>query len=118
MNLLITNGDDVLPDFQTLAQQFKLLGDPTRLRILAMIQHQEHCVCDVVDALEMTQPNISQHIRKLKDAGWVREQKRGQWVYYSLVDPLPDAVQSALQFLPSPKSSQSNCEEACECNDV
>ncbi|MNI93092.1 HTH-type transcriptional repressor AseR [compost metagenome] len=49
----------------------------------------------------MTQPNISQHLRKLRDAGLVKEERRGQWIYYSLhVEDKPH-LKDALQFLPN-----------------
>ena len=62
----------------------KLLGDKTRLTMIGMLMIHECCVCEFVDVFQMSQPAISQHLRKLKDAGLVKEQKRGQWVIYSL----------------------------------
>ncbi|NOU98116.1 metalloregulator ArsR/SmtB family transcription factor [Paenibacillus sp. LMG 31456] len=48
------------------------------------VLEKELCVCEIVEVLQTSQPNISQHMRKLKDGGLVKESKRGQWVYYSL----------------------------------
>lgn len=62
----------------------KLLGDKTRLSVVSVLNQRECCVCELVDAFEMSQPSISQHLRKLKEVGIVKEDKRGQWVYYSL----------------------------------
>jgi len=62
----------------------KLLGDKTRLTILSILKHRECCVCELLEVFDTSQPSISQHLRKLKDAGLVKEDKRGQWVYYSL----------------------------------
>lgn len=67
-----------------MAEQLKLLGDKTRLNIINILFHQEACVCHLVEILKMTQPNISQHMRKLKDGGLVQERRRGQWIFYSL----------------------------------
>lgn len=67
-----------------MAEQLKLLGDKTRLNIINILFHQEACVCHLVEILKMTQPNISQHMRKLKDGGLVQEQRSGQWIFYSL----------------------------------
>lgn len=73
-----------------MAEQLKLLGDKTRLSIINILFHQEACVCHLVEILEMTQPNISQHMRKLKDGGLVREERRGQWIFYSVdIDDKP-----------------------------
>ncbi|MBM4760861.1 metalloregulator ArsR/SmtB family transcription factor [Bacillus sp. B15-48] len=48
-----------------------------------MIKH-DCCVCEFVEIFQMSQPAISQHLRKLKDAGLVKEQRKGQWIFYSL----------------------------------
>ncbi len=66
------------------AEIYKALGDKTRLHILALLKHDEMCVCELVEVLKMTQPAISQHLRKLKQAGLVKERKTAQWVYYRL----------------------------------
>lgn len=62
----------------------KLLGDKTRLTLVGLMHHHECCVCEFVEILEMSQPAVSQHLRKLKDAGLVKENRRGQWIFYSL----------------------------------
>ncbi|MEF2967147.1 metalloregulator ArsR/SmtB family transcription factor [Paenibacillus sp. M1] len=67
-----------------MAETMKLLSDKTRLTILALLKEREMCVCDIVDILETTQPNISQHLKKLKTGGIVNETRRSQWIYYSL----------------------------------
>lgn len=66
------------------AEIYKALADKTRLHILALLNHDEMCVCELVEVLGMTQPAISQHLRKLKQAGLVNERKTGQWVFYRL----------------------------------
>ena len=66
------------------AEQFKVLGDKTRLRILALLRDREVCVCDLTEVLQISQPGVSQHMRRLRLAGFVKERKGGQWVYYSL----------------------------------
>ncbi|GKU84060.1 metalloregulator ArsR/SmtB family transcription factor [Niallia sp. NCCP-28] len=66
------------------ANVLKLLGDKTRLSMVSMLAEQECCVCEFVEIFEMSQPSISQHLRKMRDLGIVREQRKGQWVVYSL----------------------------------
>lgn len=66
------------------ANVLKILGDKTRLTMVAMLKQRECCVCEFLEVFEMSQPSISQHLRKLKDAGLVKEERRGQWIYYSL----------------------------------
>ncbi|WP_173917892.1 helix-turn-helix transcriptional regulator [Halobacillus sp. Marseille-Q1614] len=71
-------------DIETAAQTLKLLGDKTRLTIIGLVSNGECCVCEFVEVLKMSQPSVSQHLRKLRDAGLVKENRRGQWVFYSL----------------------------------
>lgn len=74
-----------------MAELLKLLGDKNRLAILGLLQERELCVGDIVDLLETSQPNASQHLRKLKSAGLITETRRGQWVYYALnLEDFPD----------------------------
>lgn len=86
-----------------MAEVFKLLGDKSRLTILALLRERDMCVCDIVDILEMSQPGISQHLRKLKAAGLVRESRKGQWIYYSLTIEDRPYVQDVLNHIPSLK---------------
>src|SRR5690625_824020 len=62
----------------------KLLGDKTRLTMIKLLESNECCVCEFVGIFEMSQPAISQHLRKLKDVELVKEERRGQWIFYSL----------------------------------
>ncbi|QKV93000.1 winged helix-turn-helix transcriptional regulator [Streptomyces sp. NA02950] len=68
-----------------LAQCYKALGDPVRLRLLSLIASHldgEICVCDLVGAFDLAQSTISHHLKILRDAGLVESQRRGTWVYY------------------------------------
>lgn len=62
----------------------KLLGDKTRLSMVKILEHQDCCVCEFVEIFSMSQPAISQHLRKLRDTGIVQESRKGQWIFYSL----------------------------------
>lgn len=70
------------------SQIFEALGDKTRLRILYLLILSEEplCVCEVVDSLEEPQYNISRHLKLLKNAGLVEEEKKGRWKYFSLTE--------------------------------
>jgi ArsR family transcriptional regulator len=71
-----------------LAQMFKAMGDPVRLRLLSMIASTaggEVCVCDLTGAFSLTGPTISHHLKVLRVAGLVDCDRRGTWVYYRLV---------------------------------
>src|SRR5690625_3005700 len=62
----------------------KLLGDKTRLTIMKLIDNQACCVCEFVEIFQVSQPSISQHLRKLRDLGLVKEERKGQWIFYSV----------------------------------
>ena len=72
------------PHIEAMVEEFKVLGDKTRLRILSLLQGRELCVCDLTEVLEISQPGVSQHMRRLRQAGFVNERRGGQWIYYSL----------------------------------
>ncbi len=68
-----------------------MLSDETRLRALSlMADHGELCVCELVYALELSQPKISRHMAALRDAGLVTSKRRAQWVFYGIDPQLPD----------------------------
>ncbi len=62
----------------------KLMGDKTRLTMMKLIEDEACCVCEFVEIFQVSQPSISQHLRKLKDLGLVSEKRSGQWIFYSL----------------------------------
>jgi len=65
---------------------FKALADETRLRILRLLEVREMCVCEVMVALDLTQPTASHHLGLLENAGLVKDRKEGKWVFYSIAD--------------------------------
>lgn len=71
---------------QPMADIFKVLSDPTRIRILALLSHNEQCVTDIAAALNMTHSAISHQLRLLRSANLVKFTKEGKEVIYSLDD--------------------------------
>src|SRR4051812_26679452 len=71
-------------DPQRISSMFRAFSDPTRLRILMLLQAGECCVGDLVTVLELPQPSVSRHLAYLREAGLVTVRKEGQWCYYSL----------------------------------
>lgn len=69
-----------------IAEFFKIVGDPTRCKIISALQNSEMCVCDLANVLEMSKSSISHQLRKMKDRGIVKNRKSGKEVYYSLDD--------------------------------
>jgi ArsR family transcriptional regulator len=82
-------GETLDPDTtKTLARKFKALGDPTRVRLLALIAAAaggEACICDLTAPVGLSQPTVSHPMKLLADAGLVTRDQRGKWAYYRLV---------------------------------
>jgi len=69
---------------------FQMLGDATRLRALSLIAtNGELCVCELVEALELSQPKISRHLAALKNAGLMTSRRDAQWVHHDINPELP-----------------------------
>lgn len=64
----------------------KVIADENRLRILCILKSGEQCVCNIIEALGLSQSLVSHHLKKLKDAGLVKDNKKGFWVHYSLTE--------------------------------
>src|SRR6476469_4435036 len=63
---------------------FHALSDPLRLQVLDLLRSQELCVCDLCEALEVSQSKLSFHLKTLKEAQLVQSRQEGRWIYYSL----------------------------------
>ncbi|MEK3890348.1 ArsR/SmtB family transcription factor [Bacillus sp. FSL K6-3431] len=89
-------------DLQRASQILKLLGDKTRLTMMKLLQSHDCCVCEFVEIFKMSQPAISQHLRKLRDIELVNETRKGQWIFYSINEEHEDypLIQSVLEHLP------------------
>lgn len=93
-----------MEELSNIADHLKLLGDKTRLAMLSLLKEREWCVCEFVEIFDMSQPAISQHLRKLKAQGIVKENKRGQWVHYSLNIADKPYIQAVLEQMPDSKT--------------
>src|SRR5689334_4419641 len=80
-------------DATDLASAFAALADPVRLRLLSLIASEgEVCSCDLVEPLERSQPTVSHHTKALAEAGLIVGEKRGRWVWWSVVPERVDAL--------------------------
>jgi DNA-binding transcriptional ArsR family regulator len=79
-------------EMDVLAKYFRAFGDPTRLRILALLRHEERSVGELVSALQQPQPKISNHLACLRWCGFVTAERRGKRVFYRLTDDRVVAV--------------------------
>jgi len=68
----------------SLSSLLKIISEESRLRLLCILRQGEHCVCEMMEHVNMSQSLISHHLKDLKDAGVVTDEKRGLRVYYSL----------------------------------
>lgn len=66
---------------------FRALAEPTRLRLINLLDTDEVCVCFLVEALEINQPKISRHLAYLRRAGIVSARRNGKWMHYRLKEP-------------------------------
>ncbi len=91
------------------------LNDETRVLLLRFLdEYKECCVCDLQESLDMIQSRLSRHLKILKEAGFLRVQRKGTWAYYSIRSPLDRFRMEALQEIkhleidlpPLKKSSQ------------
>lgn len=77
---------------------FKSLSDETRVRATLLIADQgELCVCELMCALDDSQPKISRHLAQLRSNGLLLDRRQGQWVYYRLNPDLPEWVHEILR---------------------
>ena len=63
---------------------FKALSDGTRLRMLKLLQQRELCVCEIMQAMKISQTRASRNLGILKNAGFVVDRRQGLWVHYSI----------------------------------
>lgn len=75
---------------------FKAISDPARVRIIYALKDGELCVCQLMELMDMPQTVVSHHLKVLKYAGIINDQRSGKWIYYSLVDSRALAVLDAL----------------------
>ncbi len=82
------------------AEVFQSLAEPTRLRLLNILrQAGEVCVCELVDALQLPQYNISRHLHVLAQAGWLKDRRCGKWIYYRIAKDLKPYQRAVLRAL-------------------
>ena len=76
-------------EFQTIADVFKLMDDPSRIRIYWLLCHCEECVINISAMVEMSSPAVSHHLRQLKNGGLISSRRVGKEVYYKASDTPP-----------------------------
>lgn len=88
-------------DFKSMGRILAITGNEGRLKILFLLHlEKELCPCDLADILEMSVPAISQHLRKIKDAGLIDSRREGQTLYYYLVEKNPNVLKDIFNHVP------------------
>lgn len=86
-------------DEKKTADIFKAFCDENRIRILQLLLDGERCACRLLEALDITQPTLSHHMKILVDSGIVSGRREGKWMHYSLSDEGIKEAQSYLSYL-------------------
>lgn len=79
-----TNNSSEIGRVEELGSLLKVLAETSRLKLLCMLRQNEHCVCELIEHLGLSQSLISHHLQDLKESKLVSDEKRGSYVYYSL----------------------------------
>jgi ArsR family transcriptional regulator, lead/cadmium/zinc/bismuth-responsive transcriptional repressor len=82
LDTVLIGGEDAVD----LAETFRVLGDPSRVRILDALSHGELCVCDLAAAVRMSESAVSHQLRLLRNLRLVRPRREGRMIYYALDD--------------------------------
>lgn len=77
----------------------KALGDETRFRIMAMLEEQELCACQIIEVFDLANSSISRHLSVLKQAGLLQSRKSGRWMYFSWAQSNSFVLQGMLNWL-------------------
>ena len=94
---------------------FKILGDPTRLRLAALLAVQgETCVCHLASALDEPDYKVSRHLAVMRPAGLVEARRQGTWIYYRLSEPKNDFDRHLKNFLKASLAGHPVVKSDCE----
>lgn len=97
----VLTGSLGITEAEDLADAFKVLADPVRLRLLSLIANApegEMCACDLVGPLERSQPTVSHHLSILAGAGLLTREQRGKWAWFRVVPERVTVLRDALDL--------------------
>ncbi|MDN4493535.1 ArsR/SmtB family transcription factor [Ureibacillus aquaedulcis] len=101
-------------DLQLMEKQLKAVSDSNRLTLLSCLKSAEVCVCDFVDILGISQPAVSQHLKKLEEAGIITARKVGTWKHYRLIENQTPIIRAVLDELEERQAC--NCGTGTSCD--
>ena len=90
----------------------RALADPTRVRIVAALRNGELCVCELVDALGISQSSLSSHLQICRQAGVVTTRKESRWIYYSLSTRYGSLIEAIFSELQTVGRDEQVCSDA------
>ena len=88
---------------------FKALSDENRVKILKLLRGGEKCACHLLDALNISQPTLSHHMKILCDAGIVIGRREGKWMHYSICCETVCRIRKLMRELLSPENIPAGC---------
>ena len=88
VHMLLTLSKEALEDkeVKAVAKIFSALSDPTRIKILKVLERRKMCVCELMIALGLSQPTTSYHLKLLQTCGLIKPVKRGKWTFYEIAN--------------------------------
>ncbi len=94
-------------EIESITKVFNLAGNPMRLKILFLLHREgQMCPCDLSDVLDISVGGVSQHLRKLKDGGLVKDKKVGKTIFYSLIEENVGLIFSSIDDLVNDNKKQ------------
>jgi len=78
------NDEKQISQIEKLSTFLNVVGETSRLKLLCILKKHEHCVCELMEQLNMSQSLVSHHLQDLKKIGLVTDDKRGQYIYYKM----------------------------------
>ncbi len=88
---------------------FKAFCDENRIRILQILKDGEKCACRLLEALNITQPTLSHHMKTLLDSGIVNGRKEGKWMHYSISAEGAKVAMDCLKDITAVNKNENNC---------
>ncbi|MBU4487414.1 MAG: metalloregulator ArsR/SmtB family transcription factor [Candidatus Delongbacteria bacterium] len=90
---------------------FKALGDETRLRIIKMLEVKKMCVCEITSIIGSSAPTISNHLKILKEAGLIEQDRDEKYMNYSIVENKNEFIKNLLELIENIDESQSRSDK-------
>ena len=105
------------PTSHEVLRRFQAVAEETRFRVVQLLARGELCVCELQAELDVAQPLLSFHLKKLKDAGLVSDRRDGRWVHYALVHEALSDMRTFLGGVTPPEGWQLSEERTEPCCD-